>query len=79
MANLKRKSPRVLSLSLRCSCGCRFSALAWGVKATVLAFCPSCGRFWSAPAVGRSVPWFAGSLPALPAPSLPPLQLALFD
>ena len=84
MANLTRKAPRVLSLSLRCGCcGCRFSALSWGVRSATLVGCPSCGRFWSVPAQrflssGALFAWVPGALPALPAPALPPLQLALF-
>ncbi len=84
MANLKRKSPRVLSLRLRCSCGCRFSALSWGVNEVTWVFCPACGRHWSVPRArflssGSPFAWVPGALPSLSAASLPPRQLSLFD
>ena len=74
---------RVLSLAVRCSCGCRFSALSWAVRSATLVGCPSCGRFWSVPATrflsaGRLFPWRAGALPLALAPAIPPRQLSLF-
>ena len=84
MANLKQTSPRVLALSLRCSCSARFSALSWAVNEVTWVFCPCCGRFWAVPVLrflsaGRPFAWAPGALPALPAPALPARQLSLFD
>jgi len=81
-------SPRVRppvfawSLRLRCrSCGCRFSAFAWGVRPRSLVFSPCCGRFWF---VARAR-FLAGSrfrvssgVPLSPSASLPPVQIPLF-
>ena len=79
MMMMKRRQVKVIQISLKCpSCGCRFSVLAWGVKARVLSFCPSCARFRFVPAAGPRVPWSPGALPPLPRPSLPATQLSLF-
>ena len=76
-----RRRRRAWSLLVSCpSCGCRFSALSFGVRSRSLVFCASCGRFWFVPrarwlARGLRVAWSAGSLPARRlAPSLPPRQ-----
>jgi hypothetical protein len=83
-------NPVVFCLRLRCSCGCRFSALSWAARVATYVGCPWCGRVWAVPAArfvaaGRPFPWRPGSLPVLPAPSVPvpapapAVQLSMFD